>query len=120
MRPWQKDPILKVEHLSMRFGGLTAVDDVSFEAGRRVITALIGPNGAGKTTVFNCLTGFYKPSVGRLTLDGKRGQYLLEQMSGFRIAQRAGLARAQHALRGKHRQADAARSHAAEGDESAR
>ena len=59
MRPWQKDPLLKVEHLTMCFGGLTAVDDVSFEAGRRDITALIGPNGAGKTTVFNCITGFY-------------------------------------------------------------
>ena len=49
MREWQKDPVLKVEHLTMRFGGLTAVDDVSFEAGRGDITALIGPNGAGKT-----------------------------------------------------------------------
>jgi len=62
------DPILRVEHLSMRFGGLTAVDDVSFDVGRGDITALIGPNGAGKTTVFNCVTGFYKPSAGRLAL----------------------------------------------------
>ncbi len=68
MRPWQKDPLLKVEHLTMRFGGLTAVDDVSFEAGRRDITALIGPNGAGKTTVFNCITGFYKPTEGTIEL----------------------------------------------------
>jgi branched-chain amino acid transport system ATP-binding protein len=58
------DPILKVEHLSMRFGGLVAINDLSFEAGRGDITALIGPNGAGKTTVFNCITGFYKPTDG--------------------------------------------------------
>ena len=86
-------PLLAVEHLTMRFGGLVAVDDVSFAAGDNEITAIIGPNGAGKTTVFNCLTGFYKPTVGRLTLDGPRGQFLLEQMEGFRIAQLAGVAR---------------------------
>lgn len=60
--------ILRVEHLTMRFGGLVAVDDLSFEAQEGKITALIGPNGAGKTTVFNCITGFYKPSEGRLGL----------------------------------------------------
>jgi branched-chain amino acid transport system ATP-binding protein len=86
-------PLLTVEHLTMRFGGLVAIDDVSFAAGDGEITGIIGPNGAGKTTVFNCLTGFYKPTVGRLTLDGARGRYLLEQMEGFRIAQRAGVAR---------------------------
>ena len=64
----QADPILEVEHLTMRFGGLTAIDDLSFVTRRNEITALIGPNGAGKTTVFNCITGFYKPSEGRLTL----------------------------------------------------
>ena len=52
----------------MRFGGLVAVDDLSFTAAGGEITALIGPNGAGKTTVFNCITGFYKPSEGRLAL----------------------------------------------------
>ena len=51
-----------VEHLSMRFGGLVAINDLSFSATRGEITALIGPNGAGKTTVFNCITGFYKPT----------------------------------------------------------
>ncbi|HEX2113588.1 MAG TPA: ATP-binding cassette domain-containing protein [Alphaproteobacteria bacterium] len=85
--------ILEVEHLTMRFGGLVAVDDVSFGARERAITAIIGPNGAGKTTVFNCLTGFYKPTVGRLAMrrDGK--VWLLERMEGFRIAQQAGVAR---------------------------
>jgi len=62
------DILLRVEHLTMRFGGLIAVDDLSFEARQGDITALIGPNGAGKTTVFNCITGFYKPSEGRLGL----------------------------------------------------
>ena len=61
-------PILAVEHLTMRFGGLVAIDDLSFAAARGEITALIGPNGAGKTTVFNCVTGFYKPSSGRIVL----------------------------------------------------
>ncbi len=71
--PQGKPPLLAVEHLSMRFGGLTAVDDLSFTAYGGDITAIIGPNGAGKTTVFNCLTGFYKPSIGRLTLVGAGG-----------------------------------------------
>ena len=61
-------PILKVEHLSMKFGGRVAIGDLSFDARRGEITALIGPNGAGKTTVFNCITGFYKPSEGRIGL----------------------------------------------------
>ena len=87
-------PLLTVEHLTMRFGGLVAVNDVSFEAGNRAITAVIGPNGAGKTTVFNCLTGFYKPTSGRLTLDHpQHGPLLLERMDGFRIPQRAQVAR---------------------------
>jgi branched-chain amino acid transport system ATP-binding protein len=86
--------LLTVEHLTMRFGGLIAVDDLSFTAYRREITAIIGPNGAGKTTVFNCLTGFYKPSVGRLSLHHPtKGCFLLERMEGFRIPQRAGVAR---------------------------
>ncbi len=67
-RRWLSDPILSVEHLTMRFGGLTAVNALTFQAGRGDVTALIGPNGAGKTTVFNCITGFYKPSEGRLAL----------------------------------------------------
>jgi branched-chain amino acid transport system ATP-binding protein len=87
-------PILKVEHLTMRFGGLVAVDDVSMHANRGDITAIIGPNGAGKTTVFNCLTGFYKPTVGMITLSRADGQeYLLERMPDHVIARSAGVAR---------------------------
>jgi branched-chain amino acid transport system ATP-binding protein len=94
MRPWQKDPLLKVEHLTMRFGGLTAVDDVSFEAGRRDITALIGPNGAGKTTVFNCITGFYKPTEGTIELRQPGGQHFrLERLDDHDINARARVAR---------------------------
>jgi branched-chain amino acid transport system ATP-binding protein len=85
--------LLAVEHLTMRFGGLVAVDDLSFDARDREITAIIGPNGAGKTTVFNCLTGFYKPTVGRLTVARDGGSHLLERLDDFRIAQRAGVAR---------------------------
>jgi branched-chain amino acid transport system ATP-binding protein len=87
-------PLLSVEHLTMRFGGLVAVDDVSFEAPRAKITAIIGPNGAGKTTVFNCMTGFYQPSAGRLALrHPQRGEFLLERMDGHAIPARAGVAR---------------------------
>ncbi len=110
------DPILKVENLTMRFGGLIAVNDLSFVAGRGDITALIGPNGAGKTTVFNCITGFYKPTVGRMALrhgsidieqhietltdtprDVLKGQggslFLLERMADFQVSARAKVAR---------------------------
>ncbi|MFZ0256456.1 MAG: ATP-binding cassette domain-containing protein [Gammaproteobacteria bacterium] len=76
----------------MRFGGLLAVDDLSFRAGAREITAIIGPNGAGKTTVFNCITGFYRPDVGRVTLNSDHGPLYLERLEGFRIA-RAGVVR---------------------------
>jgi branched-chain amino acid transport system ATP-binding protein len=88
------DPILAVEHLTMRFGGLLAVDDVSFTARRGDITALIGPNGAGKTTVFNCITGFYKPTAGMMRLEHANGEsYLLERLLDFRIAKLARVAR---------------------------
>jgi len=92
--PGAENPtLLTVEHLTMRFGGLVAIDDVSFGARDREITAIIGPNGAGKTTVFNCLTGFYEPTVGRLTLHHDKGDFFLERMEGYRIGQRAGVAR---------------------------
>ncbi len=88
------DPILKVDHLSMKFGGLVAVNDLSFEAKRGEITALIGPNGAGKTTVFNCITGFYKPTEGMMTLKRKNGEtYLLERMPDFVVNREAKVAR---------------------------
>jgi branched-chain amino acid transport system ATP-binding protein len=87
-------PLLQVEHLTMRFGGLTAVNDLSFEARKGDITALIGPNGAGKTTVFNCITGFYKPTEGMMTLTQDSGaSYLLERMPDFRISWKAKVAR---------------------------
>ncbi|WP_274626917.1 ATP-binding cassette domain-containing protein [Arvimicrobium flavum] len=88
------DAILNVEHLSMKFGGLVAIGDLSFQARRGEITALIGPNGAGKTTVFNCITGFYKPSEGMITLSRKDGStYLLERLADFQITQKAKVAR---------------------------
>src|ERR687888_1547276 len=92
--PEGMDRLLEVEHLTMRFGGLVAIDDVTFVARQREITGIIGPNGAGKTTLFNCITGFYKPTVGRMTLynDG-RPAYLLEQMAGHIIGKRARVAR---------------------------
>jgi branched-chain amino acid transport system ATP-binding protein len=87
-------PLLEVEHVTMRFGGLTAVNDLSFEARKGEITALIGPNGAGKTTVFNCITGFYKPTQGMITLTQEDGaSFLLERMPDFRISWRAKVAR---------------------------
>ena len=88
------DSILAVDHLTMRFGGLIAVNDVSFRAARGEITALIGPNGAGKTTVFNCVTGFYKPTEGMIKLRHRIGkEFLLERMPDFRIASRGKVAR---------------------------
>src|SRR4051794_17749678 len=86
--------ILRLEGLSMRFGGIIAVNDLSFTAERKKITALIGPNGAGKTTVFNCITGFYKPTTGTMELmhdDG--GKLLLERLNDFRISKLAKVAR---------------------------
>src|SRR3546814_12416346 len=87
-------PLLSVEHLTMRFGGLVAVDDVGFTAWDGEITAVIGPNGAGKTTMFNCLTGFYQPTVGRLRLEHADGErFLLERLEAYRIGRDARVAR---------------------------
>ena len=111
-----RDVVLRVEHLTMRFGGLVAVEDLSFSAARGEITALIGPNGAGKTTVFNCITSFYNASEGRIALihgDGAMWDeldavtqggtrrllrpggaiYLLERMPEYLVAQQARVAR---------------------------
>jgi branched-chain amino acid transport system ATP-binding protein len=86
--------ILTVGHLSMRFGGIVAVNDLSFDAERRKITALIGPNGAGKTTVFNCITGFYKPTSGAMRLRHDDGRDIqLERLNDFRISKLAKVAR---------------------------
>src|SRR5476651_1846389 len=75
-------PLLAVEGLMMRFGGLLAVNNVALNLNQGEIVSLIGPNGAGKTTVFNCLTGFYKPSGGTIKL---RDQHL-EGLPGQKIA----------------------------------
>ncbi|WP_349617198.1 ABC transporter ATP-binding protein [Azotobacter salinestris] len=77
------DEILSVEHLSMRFGGIRALHDVSLGVKRHSITALIGPNGAGKTTVFNCLTGFYRASGGSIRLHARgRSTDVLQVLGG--------------------------------------
>ncbi|MTH99449.1 ABC transporter ATP-binding protein [Roseibium sp. RKSG952] len=94
MTSWNTNPVLTIEHLTMRFGGLVAIDDLSFNVGRGDITALIGPNGAGKTTVFNCVTGFYKPTEGRIIMNRSNGDhFLLERMPDFKISARAKVAR---------------------------
>ena len=78
----------------MRFGGLTAVNALSFEARRGEVTSVIGPNGAGKTTVFNCITGFYRPTSGSIVLTHPGGaSYPLQSLPGHRIARRAQVAR---------------------------
>ena len=87
-------PLLTVNNLTMRFGGLTAVDSVTFDVYRNHITAVIGPNGAGKTTAFNCITGFYKPTDGQIVLRHKDDkEFKLEEMEDFRISQHAKVAR---------------------------
>jgi branched-chain amino acid transport system ATP-binding protein len=88
------DRILHVHGLTMRFGGIVAVNELSFDAERRKITALIGPNGAGKTTVFNCITGFYKPTSGSMRLTHDNGAEIrLERLNDFRISKQAKVAR---------------------------
>ncbi|MGJ4887137.1 ABC transporter ATP-binding protein [Bradyrhizobium sp. HKCCYLR20261] len=87
-------PILTLENLTMRFGGIVAVNALSFTAQRQQITALIGPNGAGKTTVFNCITGFYKPTSGVIRLTHDDGtQFEMQKLKDFNISKQAKVAR---------------------------
>ena len=85
--------LLSVENLTMKFGGLTAIDDLSFDAKNNQITSIIGPNGAGKTTVFNCLTGFYKPTNGQMFLHKEDSKISLRKYTDFKIAYVAKVAR---------------------------
>ena len=85
--------LLTVENLTMKFGGLTAIDNLSFSANKNEITSIIGPNGAGKTTVFNCLTGFYKPTYGEMFLNKSDETIALKKFTDFKIAQKAKVAR---------------------------
>ena len=66
------EQLLKLEHITMQFGGVVAVDDLNLEINRGEIVALIGPNGAGKTTAFNVITGVYQPTNGVVWFDGKK------------------------------------------------
>ena len=85
--------LLDVQNLTMKFGGLIAIDDLSFVAKKDHITSIIGPNGAGKTTVFNCLTGFYKATAGSMFLNKENKKMDLKKFSDFKVAQKAGVAR---------------------------
>jgi len=88
--PW----LLQVEHLSMRFGGITALADVSLTVTDASVTALIGPNGAGKTTLFNCLTGFYRATQGRITMQHpEHGRLACEGLPSHTLARRAQILR---------------------------
>ena len=85
--------LLSVENLTMKFGGLIAIDSLSFSAQESQITSIIGPNGAGKTTVFNCLTGFYKPSEGEMLLYKDDNTISLKKYTDFKISYKAKVAR---------------------------
>ncbi|GAA4803829.1 ABC transporter ATP-binding protein [Actinomycetospora chlora] len=79
----QGETLLAVDALTVRFGGLTALDDVTFDVKRGEILGLIGPNGAGKTTCFNIMTGVYRPTTGDIRLEGRS----LARMKRYRIIQ---------------------------------
>ncbi len=86
--------ILEVDNLTMRFGGLTAIDSLSFTAPAQKVTSIIGPNGAGKTTLFNCITGFYKPTTGSVRLNHPvNGTLQLETFANHRVARDAQVVR---------------------------
>jgi branched-chain amino acid transport system ATP-binding protein len=94
----QADALLRVDGVTIRFGGLTALADIGFRVLRGSITALIGPNGAGKTTLFNCITGFYRPSAGTIRFVRNGAEWTLERMPIHRIA-RVGIARTYQNIR---------------------
>jgi len=79
----ESDSILKISHLSMHFGGLKAVNDLSFDVKKGEIFGLIGPNGAGKTTVFNCITQFYKPTHGEVYFQDKENN--IHSLSNYKV-----------------------------------
>ncbi len=86
--------LLQVSDLTMKFGGLTAIADLSFTAKRGQVTSIIGPNGAGKTTLFNCITGFYQPTQGAVTLHHPtRGRIQLEKLASHQVARDAQVVR---------------------------
>nr|WP_285259282.1 high-affinity branched-chain amino acid ABC transporter ATP-binding protein LivG [Halopseudomonas bauzanensis] len=85
-------PLLDVSGLCMRFGGLLAVNEVALQVAEGQIVSLIGPNGAGKTTVFNCLTGFYKPSAGSIRFRDEE----VSGMPGFKLARKGMVRTFQH------------------------
>jgi branched-chain amino acid transport system ATP-binding protein len=86
--------LLEVKNLTMRFGGLTAINDLSLGISGGQVTSIIGPNGAGKTTFFNCLTGFYKPTTGSVTMHHpEHGPLLLDKMPSYHVARKAGVVR---------------------------
>ena len=87
------EKLLDVQNLTMKFGGLIAIDNLTFSAKKDHITSIIGPNGAGKTTVFNCLTGFYKATAGSMYLNKENNKMDLKKFSDFKVAQKAGVAR---------------------------
>jgi branched-chain amino acid transport system ATP-binding protein len=80
-------PFLDVQGITVRFGGLTAVNDLSFQVQKGTIHALIGPNGAGKSTTFNCISRYYQPTAGRIVLDGHDVSHAqAARMAGFGVA----------------------------------
>ncbi len=86
--------LLEVDSLTMRFGGVVAIDDLSMTVQAREITSIIGPNGAGKTTLFNCLTGFYRPTSGKVTMQHPvHGAMRLERMPSHELARDAQILR---------------------------
>jgi branched-chain amino acid transport system ATP-binding protein len=92
------NPILTVENVTLRFGGLLALSEVSFQMEEGTIMAIIGPNGAGKTTLFNCITGFYRSTAGRILYHREAQEHVLGRLPIHRIA-RLGVGRTYQNIR---------------------